>query len=70
MHLTELNKIAINTLSGQTSRMDIDETVMQGSTWGSLLCSVQTDKIGKDALERKEYLYSYKIIKGKLTYHP
>ena len=54
------NKIAVNTPAGQTSRMDIPEIIMQGSTWGSLLCSIQTDKIGKDALEREEYVYSYK----------
>ena len=54
------SKIAVNTPGGQTTRIEIPEIVMQGSTWGSLLCSVQTDKFGKDALQREEYLYKYK----------
>ena len=55
-----VNKVAINTGVGQTSRVDIPSIVMQGGTWGPIKCSNSIDKIGKKCFERGEHLYLYK----------
>ena len=39
--------MAIKTAVGMTDRVDIPDTVQQGGTWGSLLCSNTIDTIGK-----------------------
>ena len=44
------NQIAINTPVGQTDRIDIGEVVMQGSSWGSIMCSNSVGQIGGDSL--------------------
>ena len=56
----EKNLVAINTAVGQTVRVDIPRIVMQGGTWGSLMCSNSIDKIGKKCHETGEHLYTYK----------
>ena len=57
------NRVAINTPVGKTDRVDINEIVTQGGPLGPIMCSVQIDEIGKEALERNEYLYNYKNVK-------
>ena len=38
----------------------MERIVTQGGVTGPVCCAVQTDKIGKEAIERNEYLYMYK----------
>ena len=53
-------KVAIKTSSGITRRIDISEIIMQGTVWGSLLCTGTMDKLGKMCYEKPEFLYKYK----------
>ena len=53
--------MAINTPNGLTSRQSISNVVLQGDTWGSLLASIQVDKICKD-IESAGYGYKFKNI--------
>ena len=43
-----------------TERKTVERIVTQGGVTGPLCCAVQTDKIGKDALENDKFLYMYK----------
>ena len=52
--------MAVNTSVGQTERVDIQDIVMQGGTFGSLMCSNSIDSIGKKCFNRGENLYLYK----------
>ena len=54
------NLVAINTPVGQTERVQIPQIVVQGGTWGSLMCSNSIDKMGKKCHETGEHLYIYK----------
>ena len=63
--LFEANKdimMAVKTPDGLTDRQMVNDSVLQGDTWGSLLASVQVESIGKECIEAKHY-YLYK---GKL----
>ena len=60
--LYEANKeifMAVNTTEGLTERQKIENSVLQGDTWGSLLASNQVDTIGQECLE-SGYGYKYK----------
>ena len=46
--------------SGITKRVNISNNIMQGTVWGSLLCTCTIDKLGKNAYEHPELLYTYK----------
>ena len=65
----QTNEVAINLPIGQTERINIPNIVMQGGPLGSLQCSLQTDKIGKKALQKNEHIYMYRneIPVGPLT---
>ena len=52
--------VAVNSPSGQTKRIEMDEIVMQGSVWGPLCCTTTMDKIGQKAYKTGAPLYSYK----------
>ena len=52
--------VAVKTPSGQTKRILINETVMQGSVWGPLCCTTTMDKIGQKAYKTGSPLYRYK----------
>ena len=56
----EIN-MAVKTANGLTERQLITDTVLQGDTWGSILASVQVDKIGQDCTAAG-YSYLYKNI--------
>ena len=43
--------MAVNTPNGLTVRQILENIVLQGDTWGSLLASVQVDSIGKECSE-------------------
>ena len=44
-------QMAVKTPSGLTERQKVENIVLQGDTFGSLLASVQVDAIGKDCVE-------------------
>ena len=54
------NYVAVNTSVGQTERVNIQNVVMQGGTFGSLMCSNSIDTLGKKCYNRGENLYLYK----------
>lgn len=61
--LYEMNRkssISIKTPMGMTGRKSMEKIVMQGSKFGSLLCSNSTDKIGKESLKDEENVFKYK----------
>ena len=53
-------QVAVKTASGTTRRTSISEVVMQGTVWGSLMCTSTMDKLGKIAYSKPETLYKYK----------
>ena len=53
--------MAVNTPGGLSERQRIEDSVLQGDTWGSLLASVQVDSIGQECAEAG-YGYNYKNI--------
>ena len=61
LHKENLNaKVAIKTSAGITKRMTIKENIMQGTVWGSLMCTCTMDKLSKDSYTKPLELYSYK----------
>ena len=52
-------KMAVNTPNGLSERKSIENVVLQGDTFGSILASVQVDSIGKEVMET-DYGYKYK----------
>ena len=52
-------RMAVNTPNGLTERQTINNVVLQGDTFGSILASAQVDSIGKD-VEQSGYGYRYK----------
>ena len=59
-----LNKVAVNTPAGLTTREDVHEIVLQGEVFGPLQCSVQVDTFGKECLKEGKHLYAYKNCVG------
>ena len=51
--------MAVNTTHGLTERQTVENTVLQGDTFGSILASVQVNTIGKYC-EKSGYGYKYK----------
>ena len=43
--------MSVKTPGGLTDRQTIRNIVLQGDTWGSLLASVQVDRIGQESME-------------------
>ena len=58
----EIN-MAVNTPNGLSERQTLENVVLQGDTWGSLMASVQVDSIGKE-VERSGYGYMYKDVQS------
>ena len=56
----KMNQVAIKTPVGLTDRVALPTIVAQGSSLGPTMASVHTDKIGKEELDSKKYLYKYK----------
>ena len=50
----KMNRVSVKTPVGQTDRTELPTIVAQGGSLGSTLCSVQTDKFGKEAVLRQE----------------
>ena len=59
--------MAVKTQSGLTDRQTLENIVLQGDTWGSLLAAVQVDAIGKDSVKAGlGYKYKEKLTVGVL----
>ena len=54
-------RMAVNTPSGLSERQTLENVVLQGDTWGSILASVQVDSIGKE-VEKSGLGYLYKDV--------
>ena len=54
------NKVAVNTAVGQTERVEVRKAVMQGGTWGPLMCSNHIDTLGNTCLKSGSNMYLYK----------
>jgi hypothetical protein len=52
-------KVAVKVRGGITKRINISNVVMQGTVWGSALCTSTMDKLAKSAYEKPEMLYKY-----------
>ena len=52
--------ITVRTPVGKTESGKIEKVVLQGDTFGPMLCSKQVDLFGKECLEEKKYTYMYK----------
>ena len=53
--------MAVKTSYGLSERQTIHNSVLQGDTWGSLLASIQVEKIGQECL-KEGYFYLYKNV--------
>ena len=53
-------KIAVKTPKGISRRVSIQNIVMQGTVWGSLMCTATMDKLGKLVYNNDNLLYKYK----------
>ena len=53
-------KIAVKTPNGKSKRISIRNIIMQGTVWGSLLCTATMDKLGQLIYNTSEMLYKYK----------
>ena len=52
--------IAVKTSSGETERFIINKTVMQGTVWSGLMCTVTMDKLCKLMLQNEHLMYKYR----------
>ena len=60
LHEETLNaKIAIKTAFGISERIDIQNIIMQGSVFGSLICTAVIDKLAKIFYSDQDLLYKY-----------
>ena len=60
----KINNVAVRTPAGLTERKIVERIVTQGGVTGPLCCSVQTDDIGKQSMEKGTHLYMYKGVVG------
>jgi hypothetical protein len=56
---TKVN-MAVKTPVGRTSRKSIFNVITQGDVFGPIMCSNQVDTIGRECLQERKYVYSYK----------
>ena len=53
-------KIAVKSQTGMSKRKYIHNIIMQGSVWGSLMCTVSMDKLGQHVYKKDDLIYMYK----------
>ena len=53
-------RIAIKTPEGKSDRVSISNIIMQGTVWGSLMCTTSMDKLGQLVYKNKDLTYKYK----------
>ena len=59
----KVNKVAVKTPFGLTSRETVNKIVLQGEVFGPVQCSVTVDTFGKECLSENKLLYNYKDVK-------
>ena len=52
--------IAVKTQEGKSDRVNIKNIIMQGTVWGSLLCTGTMDKLGQLVYKNPDLVYKYK----------
>ena len=52
--------IAVKTEGSKSKRISIHNIIMQGTVWGSLLCTATMDKLGKLVYSNSDLTYKYK----------
>ena len=57
---TKIAKIAVKTAWGLTDRIDIEDLIMQGTVFGSIICTSVMDKLAKIFYQDKDLVYKYK----------
>ena len=60
--LDELAKVVVKTPSGITDKFELNRTVMQGTVFALIKCSIQIDSLGRDCLANGDGLYEYKNV--------
>ena len=60
--LDEKTKVVVKTPCGVTDQFDLEKTVLQGSVFAPIKCSVQVDTLGRDCLRTGDGIYSYKDV--------
>ena len=58
-NINKTAQVGVKTLTGITERIILNNTIMQGSVWGSLLCTSTIDMLGKQCYKTPEELYMY-----------
>jgi hypothetical protein len=58
--LDENAKVVVKTPCGVTDPFNLKKSVLQGSVFGPIKCSVQIDTHGRDCLSSGDGVYSYK----------
>ena len=59
LHFENLNtEVAIKVSSGITKRFTISDAIMQGTVWGSLMCTSNMDGLAKDSYDQPQYMYN------------
>ena len=53
-------KIAVKTNGGLSNRVNIRNIIMQGTVWGSLMCTATMDKFGQHVYRNNALTYKYK----------
>ena len=53
-------QIAVKTPTGTSSRVTINNTIMQGTVWASLCCTTSMEKLGKHVYAHEDLVYKYK----------
>ena len=57
---TQNANIAVKTSHGISDRQSIQNIIMQGGVFGSIMCTTSMDKLAKEVYSRPELLYKYK----------
>ena len=60
-------QVAVKTWDQLSNRISMKNIVMQGSVWGSTMCTTLMDKLGKLAYQNEDLLYRYR---GKVAVPP
>ena len=60
--LDEKAKVVVKTPCGTTDQFNLKQSVMQGTVFAPIKCSVQIDTLGKDCFANGDGLYEYKNI--------
>ena len=53
-------KISVKTQDKKSERIDVKNIIMQGTVWGSMLCTASMDKLGQLVYGNKDLIYKYK----------